>query len=265
MPVPIPPPTPPGLYVTSQDIIKGALRLINVLGTGEQLDADEGQDALVILNEMIDSWQAQRLKVFSEERQVFPLTAGKQVYTIGIDPIGATTADFNVPRPARIDHMGVLQINSTPQPIELPIDYLTDTQWADIPVKNVTSSLPQVCYDDGDYPFRNLNFWPIPNTVVDTVIYSWQPLNQFVDLGSTKYAFPPGYWLAIRYSLAEYLAPEYGAAAIAAAMAIKERAADARAIIESINAPVIDLRVDAGLMNNDQGLYNWISDTPVRR
>ena len=122
---------------------------------------------------------------------------------MGIDPSGTLTANFSVPRPAKIDHMSVLQINSTPQPIELGISMLTDSQWAGIPVKNVTSSLPNVVWVSYGYSkFINLNFWPLPNTVVDTVIYSWQQLSQFADLGSTRYAFLLAYLLAIRYSLA---------------------------------------------------------------
>ena len=57
MPVPIPAPVPPGLYVTSSDIIYGALRLINVLSSGETPSAAEGNDALEILNLMMDNWQ----------------------------------------------------------------------------------------------------------------------------------------------------------------------------------------------------------------
>lgn len=265
MPIPVPPAAPPGLYVTSMSIIQGAMRLIGVLASGENPSAAEGSDALIILNQMIDVWQADRLKLYAEIRQVFPLTSGQQTYTMGIDPSGNTTANFSVARPARIDKLSVLQINSTPQPIELPLDYITYQQWADIPVKNVQSALPQQVWDDQQFPFRNLNFWPIPNTSVDVAIYSWSAISQFADLGSTQYAFPPAYLLAIRYSLAEFLAPEYGASGNPQMAMVVQKAQELREVIEVMNAPTIDLRVDPALMNEDQGLYNYYSDTPVRR
>lgn len=266
MPIPVPPTPPPGITVTSQDIIKAALRSINVLANGESLSAADGQDALVTMNQMMDSWQAQQLMLYSIQRQVFDLSGGNfsltdgQYYTMG--PGG----DFNTTRPSKIYRISVINLNNSQQPLELPLDYITDAQWQNIPVKDISSALPQVVYDTGDYPLRKLFYWPVPNQFpVKTAIYTPQAISQFADLGSTQYMFPPGYLLALRYNLALYLAPEYGALAMAAANAIAPLAESTKAVLMAINEPIVDLRCDPALTTTQNSLYNWITDMPVRR
>ena len=133
---------------------------------------------------------------------------------------------------------------------------LTDDQWAEIPVKNIQSALPQKLYNDGAYPLMNLSFWCVPNEAVNVSLYMWTQLTQFADL-VTDYTFPPGYFEAIIYNLAVRMAPEFGRQmqpdVIGLAVAALSR-------IKTINLPKLDLRVDAAL--NAKGRhYNWRSDT----
>ena len=263
MTVPVPGPSPPGLSVTSLDFIKSALRLINVLATGETPDAAMANDSLVTLNQLIDSWQAESLMIFTIQRQVFPLAGGTysilggQVYTMG--PGG----DFNVARPAKIDRLSVINLQNSSQPLELPLDYITDRQWQGVPVKNIASSLPQEVWDDGGYPLRSLTYWPVPNQFpVDTAIYSWTALTQFADLGSTQYTFPPAYLRAIRFNLAMDLALEYG---VQIQPSLAALAISSKAVVEAINVPLVDLKCDPALVTTYNDLYNWITDQPVRR
>src|SRR6185437_2153429 len=88
-------------------------------------------------------------------------------------------------------------------PVEVPLAMFTVDEWqTEIPVKVVDSSFPQICYDDGGFPFRKLNFWPIPTVQPNSVrIYSWQALSQPASL-QTTIAFPPGYAEAFRFNLA---------------------------------------------------------------
>lgn len=260
MPIPVPTPGPPGLTVTSMQIIQTALREIGVLASGETPSAAEGNDALAILNQMVDSWNAQRLLIFTIQRQVFPLVTGQQTYTMGAG------GNFNVPRPPKIERMGVIVTNNPIQPLELPLDYLTSAQWAAIPVKNIQSSLPQQVWDDEQFPLRNLNYWPVPVPTtgpIQTAIYTWTAVSTFNDLGATQFSFPPGYLRALTSNLAIELAPGFGVQNISESLATK--ATDSKAVIEIMNAPLVDLRCDPALVYSEKSLYNWISDTPVRR
>ncbi len=237
--------------MTANDLISSALRLIGVLASGETPSAAEASDGLTILNQMLDSWNAERLAIFSVQRQVVVPAVLKQAYTVG--PGG----DFNIARPPRIERVGVISLTNAVQPLELPVEMLTDVGWESIPVKNIFSSLPLKVWNDLGFPFMTLSFWPIPNVQVNFALYIWAALAQFPDL-VTDETFPPGYLKALRYNLAVDLAPEFGRElpAVVAAQAV-----DSKSKIKALNIVPIDLKCDDALVNQGGGLYNWLSDT----
>ncbi len=63
---------------TANDQINGALRVLGVLAEGETPSAATSQDALTALNQMIDSWNTERLSVFATQDQVFSWTSGAE-------------------------------------------------------------------------------------------------------------------------------------------------------------------------------------------
>ena len=56
---------------TAGDLINSSLRLIGQLAEGEVPSAATSQDALTAFNQMIDSWNTERLAVFSTQDQVY--------------------------------------------------------------------------------------------------------------------------------------------------------------------------------------------------
>ena len=56
---------------TAGDIINGSLRLIGVLAEGEVPSSETSDDALNAMNQMIESWNTERLSVYSTQDQVF--------------------------------------------------------------------------------------------------------------------------------------------------------------------------------------------------
>jgi len=68
---------------TAGDIINGSLRLLGVLAEGEVPSAETSQDALRAMNQMIDSWNTERLSVFSTQDQIFMWPAGQLSRTMG--------------------------------------------------------------------------------------------------------------------------------------------------------------------------------------
>jgi hypothetical protein len=264
VPIPIPPPLPPSK--STLDIISSSLRLIGVLAAGETPQGSEAEDALLVFNDMVDSWQAQRLMIYQSERIVFNLNAGQQVYVYGsANPETNPNPDFNSPRPAAIERMGIIVLNNPLQPLELPLQYLTTAQWQEIPVKNITSALPQYCWDDQAFPFRNLSFWPVPNVQVQAVVYPWVPIGAPASL-TTLIAFPPGYAKAFRYNLAIDLAAEYPVAPPQVVAGVLEIAQETMRIVKAMNTPILDLRCDPAVVaGSELGLYNWISDMPAGR
>lgn len=265
--MPVAPSTPNPVPRTCLDVISSALRLIGVLAAGETPDGIMANDCLSVMQDLVDSWNAERLMVFYIPRLVFNLVAGQQTYNYGLPVVGnPIVPDFNSQRPARIDRMGIIWLGNAAQPLELPMQYLTVAQWQEIPVKNITSSLPQYCWDDDGFPFRGLNFWPIPNVADQVTIYPWTVLTQPATL-TTQLAFPPGYAKALRYNLAVDLAAEFPVIPGSVLGPVQQIAIESKVVVKSLNAPIIDLFCDVGVtqQNSQNYQYNWISDMPAGR
>ena len=55
---------------TAGELIKGSLRLIGMLAEGEEPSADTMQDSIMAMNQMIQSWDTERLSVFGTQDQI---------------------------------------------------------------------------------------------------------------------------------------------------------------------------------------------------
>lgn len=187
--------------MTGRELITGSLRLLGVVASGEALDASQATDGLSSLNDLLDSWSNDDLMIPAVTREVFPLVAGTQTYTIG------ASGAFNTSRPMAYEN-AYLQVAGTSPALELPVAIVTEAEWARIPQKSMQSSYPTELYAEDTYPLDTLNLWPVPSQVNNLVLYTSKPLGN-VTLDSVI-ALPKGYARAIRYNLALELAPEYG-------------------------------------------------------
>lgn len=240
------------------DLLSSAARLAGFLASGETLQGNESADCLVILQQMMDSWQADGLKIFAEGSSTFPLTIGKQVYTLG----NTGTTDFVMQRPAHIARMGMLLTGSNPvQPPEIPISVLDIDGWANIRVKNVQGNYPLNCWPDYQFPNMNLSFYQIPGLGCSVVIYAWNPLSTWPDLNTTDLTFPPAYMQAIKYNLAILLAAEFKTPPDQLVMGIAQTSLTA---LKDLNLPSPVLTCDSGISGRS-GYYDWRSDTYVDR
>lgn len=186
---------------TARDQINGALRLLGVLASGETADADEEQDGLTALNQMIDSWNTERLSVFSTQDQVFTWPSGQTTRTLG------PTGNFVGNRPILIDDATYFVDSTTG--VSYGIKLINQQQYDGIAVKTVTSTYPQVMFVNMTHPDIEMTVYPRPTRALEFHIVSVEELSQPANL-STVLAFPPGYLRAFRYNLACELAPEWG-------------------------------------------------------
>ena len=76
---------------TPIEIISRALKDIGALEAGEIPTPDASQDALDMLNDLIDQWSNEGMMVYNVTEIVFPVIAGQTQYTIGPDP---STANY---------------------------------------------------------------------------------------------------------------------------------------------------------------------------
>lgn len=186
---------------TAGDQIIGALRLIGVLAEAEEPSAATAQDALTTLNQMIDSWNTERLAVYATQDQVFSWLPGLKTQTLG------PTGDFVGNRPILIDDSTYFRDPASG--ISFGIKLINQQQYDGIAVKTVTSTYPQVMWVNMEYPNITMTVYPVPTKVLEWHIVSVDELSQAAQL-STMLAFPPGYLRAFKYNLACELAPEYG-------------------------------------------------------
>lgn len=186
---------------TAGDIINGSLRLLGVLAEGEVPSAETSQDALRAMDQMIDSWNTERLSVFSTQDQVFTWPAGELSRTLG--PSG----DFVGNRPVLLDDATYFLDPGTG--VSYGIKFINQQQYDGIAVKTVTSTFPQVIFVNMTYPDVEMFVYPRPTRALEWHFISVEELTQPATLATTL-TFPPGYLRAFRYNLACELAPEFG-------------------------------------------------------
>ena len=186
---------------TAGDIINGSLRLLGVLAEGETPSAEISQDALTAMNQMIDSWNTERLSVFSTQDQVFTWPAGELSRTLG--PSG----NFVGNRPVLLDDATYYRDAGTG--VSYGIKFINQQQYDGIAVKTVTSTYPQVIFTNMAFPDIEMFVYPRPTRDLEWHFISVEELTQPATL-STELHFPPGYLRAFRYNLACEFAPEFG-------------------------------------------------------
>ena len=189
------------MTTTAGDQINRALRLLGVLAEGETASADTSQDALIALNQMIDSWNTERLSIFNTIDQVFTWPAGEIQRHLG------PTGDFVGVRPVLLDDATYYRDPSTN--VSFGIKFINQQQYDGIAVKTVTSTYPQVMWINMEYPNIQMTVYPKPTRDLEWHFISVQELSQAESL-TTELTFPPGYLRAFVYNLAMELAPEFG-------------------------------------------------------
>ena len=189
------------MTTTAADQINGALRLIGQLAESEVPTAAAAQDALTALNQMIDSWNTERLSIFSTQDQVFSWAPGLISRTFG--PSG----DFTGNRPVLLDDSTYFKDPASG--ISYGIKMINQQQYDGIAVKTVTSTYPQVLWINMSYPNIEMYVYPVPTKVLEWHFISVEELTQPATL-TTTLAFPPGYLRAFRYNLACEIAAEFG-------------------------------------------------------
>lgn len=223
---------------TARTILTAALRDIRVLGAGDAMTDDDGQDALYQLNNMLDSWWLERLAVYAiRSDSGLTWTGAAQSMTVG------SGGGFNITRPFRITNV-VFTFNSIDYPVKR---ILSRAEYDAIPYKVAQASFPDFVFYDAAYPLATIYGYPIPSAALTTAIESWQQIQSFTTLDSTI-SLPPGYERAIQKNVALELAPAYGPSAQPSADLLRQ-AAQSKANIKNVNAPKMVAQTDAALVD----------------
>lgn len=166
---------------TYEDIIKAALRDLNVIGAGETPAPEEVTDAFTKFQQMIDSWSAEGL-------QLYQMTQVTQALT------GAASYSFTT-RPIKVESAKVVQSG-----LETEFKVVDAETWSQALRNNVL-------WYDGGFPTGTYYLRPSP-TAGSLELYVYEPLAKPSVVTETV-SLPPGYERAFEFNLAVDLWPEY--------------------------------------------------------
>ena len=186
---------------TAGDQINRAFRLLGILAEGESPSAAMSQDALVALNQMLDSWSTERLMIYNTIDQMYTWPAGEITRHLG------PTGEFVGVRPVLLDDSTYYRDPGTN--VSFGIKFINQQQYDGIAVKTVTSTYPQVMWINMEFPNISMTIYPKPTRDLEWHFISVQELSQPATLATDLY-FPPGYLRAFAYNLACEIAPEFG-------------------------------------------------------
>lgn len=228
------------MTTSAGDQINGALRLIGMLAEAETPSAATSADALSALNQMIDSWNTERLSVFTTQDQVFTWPVNQATRTLG------PTGNFVGNRPVLVDDATYFKDASNGTSYGIKI--INEQQYNGIAVKNTTSTYPQVLYVNMGYPNITMTVYPVPTSPLEWHIVSVEELSQPAVLATTL-SFPPGYLRCFRFNLACELAAEFG---VEPSPQVSRIAMTSKRNIKRINNPDDVMAMPYGIVANRQ-------------
>ena len=189
------------MTTTAAELIDGSLRLIGQLAEEETPSAATAQGALTALNQMLDSWNTERLAVYTTQDQMFSWLPGLATRSLG------PTGDFIGTRPVLLEDSTYFRDASTN--VSFGIKFINQQQYNGIAVKTVTSTYPQVMFINMAYPNITMTIYPVPTRVLEWHFISVLEITKPVNLAS-DILLPPGYVRAFRYNLALEFCNEFG-------------------------------------------------------
>lgn len=216
---------------SAQTLINGAFVDLGILGQGGVPGVDDSNEALTLLNYMIQQWHIQNKFVWQIVSTLWPLVANTGSYTIGV---GGT---FNGPRPTFIEEAYISFVGPGANLMTSKLNPLTAKAFNDISDLSATAELPQGLYNDRASPLSTLYLYPKPRCTVATTLQllTWSQIGAFTTL-ATAVDLPDGYAEAIRKALAVRCMPMFGVAINpAVAQLISATALQAEAAISDLN------------------------------
>ena len=177
-------------------VIYYAMKDAGLLGKGQDPTTEDYDDGLARLNEMVNMWQTQGLKLFLNQDLTITLVAGTSLYSLG--PAGTVS----MTRPMRVVDGYYSDRNGIRRPL-IPL------AWAEyIRLSQVTQSGAVTSYFvDKQQLLLNVRLWLVPDTLAaqGTVhLITQVQVPNFTTIATVS-SFPPEWAIALRWGLADEL------------------------------------------------------------
>lgn len=136
--------------MTARDLIKKTLKLIGVIGVGETPTAEDSNDSLDALNDLLSQWTSERLSLPVDSTVEVSLSPGG-TYTVTDEIVSVNGAFFRQ--------------NS----IDTPLRVITKTEYNLISTKSTVGTPDRVYYEPGATG-GTFYFYPVPNITATAYI-----------------------------------------------------------------------------------------------
>ena len=180
----------------ARDLIISALRKGGVLTKQEMPAADELQDGLEALNNLLESWSNETSLAYLDTIKIIPVP-GRLEYKIGIGE--------------EIDTKPFLSMTSvyiTQGNIDYNLESISENSFAKIPNKQAVGISKFYSYNF-EYPVATLCVWPRLKAGSSMTLIGERSLPSLATIDDDL-DLPPGWKRALIYNLWQDLAPEYG-------------------------------------------------------
>lgn len=161
------------------------------------LSADQLADGLDRLNDMINLWQTQGLKLFLESETIVTLVSGQQKYSF------YPTGDVAMTKPLEVKDATYWDSGNSSR----PLNSLSRQEWTELSARTIAGSVNSY-FVEKLYDRINLYLWSVPDATAAAgtmhVILRNQASNPATTAASVL--FPPEWAIALRWGLADELA-----------------------------------------------------------
>jgi len=186
--------TTPASFPTAQRIIQFAMRNAGLLAEGDEPNSDQLAENLVRLNDLVNLWQTQGLKLFLLQDIAIPLIQGQAFYQVG------PGQGVNMTKPLRGLQAYFLDSNSIRRPL-VPLSWDEYMRLSQITNQGSINSY----FIDKQATFLNVFFWLPPDATDATgtghILFETQVTN-YVSI-TDQTAFPQEWFIGLCWGLAD--------------------------------------------------------------
>jgi len=243
------------MATTGNDVVTQALKKAGILGIGRTASADDSQDALSDLNDMLAEWMTQRWMIWDLLSIGVTSTGQTTPYTVG------PTGDFSVDRrPDRLESAFIRQLVSPPQGlnVDTPVSIIPSMEeYSRISTKSL-QSFTLYAFLDSSWPLGNLYLYPWPNASRYSIYIQLKNVLPVVELATDLSEVPDHYISAMKFNLARRLRQAYGKG-MAPDPELNNLARNSLDVVKNSNTQIPELVMPRTLVYNT-GAYNVFSD-----
>lgn len=218
---------------TALDLIKRSMRLIRVLGADEEPTSGEADDALAVLNSMLDGWATERMMVYQTRQENFTWPAATTSRTIG------ATGNFVTTRPIEIEGGFTRDSGNN----DYPYRVIGRDAYDSLLLKSSPAFTPEYLFYDPGFSLGTIYLFGVPSGSLTLFINSRLQFTEVASL-STTVSLPPGYKRLIEYNLAVEFAPEFN---VTVQPEVSRIATETKRAVKGVNQKPMLSQLDAGI------------------